>query len=535
VFKSVLKRMFGCKGSVLLTAVSIASFLMSSAFPFLNGRFVDFLVYDTSMNAVISFSFVLAGVGLLSVIFSYIAGIVSVKVSSETSFSILAEIIGRFQHADLKHVEEMENGYTSQRITTDANAVTSFVISNYLSVILNALLVIFVLVMFAFIDFMLFLLSLGLIAAYVFLFVKIKDPLYVASFKKKEADSVFFNIINSQVSQVFDIQLAADFEGYQRELHRAFEQYLPVVVAQGRISYLFSSIDGMVSTLFQVIVLLFAGIRIVRGEMTIGELTMAITYFTMVMQSAKYYIGFFSQYQDAKASFSRIGSIESIHELYDGSMRIDHIRQIEVNDLTYSIRQSGRKRVLFDGLCAVFNRGESIAVMGPNGSGKSTLLKLLTGLYDSNDSVLYDGHPLRDLSIESVRRLCFSAVPQSLNANAMTVREYIAFKTRVDVKSVHLLLRESNHKVPEMVAKVQNLLDKKCEQLSGGELKLLVLWLALRKPADVLILDEPCAGLDDKAKGELMSYISRNPSHQMIIVMTHDRKLASVTDEIVHL
>jgi ABC-type multidrug transport system fused ATPase/permease subunit len=108
VFKSVLKRMFGCKGSVLLTAVSIASFLMSSAFPFLNGRFVDFLVYDTSMNVVISFAFVLAGVGLLSVIFSYIAGIVSVKVSSETSFSILVEIIGRFQHADLRHVEEME-------------------------------------------------------------------------------------------------------------------------------------------------------------------------------------------------------------------------------------------------------------------------------------------------------------------------------------------------------------------------------------------------------------------------------------------
>lgn len=240
-------------------------------------------------------------------------------------------------------LRKWKNGYTSQRITTDANAVTSFVISNYLSVILNALLVIFVLVMFAFIDFTLFLLSLGLIAAYVFLFVKIKEPLYAASFRKKEADSVFFNTINSQVSQVFDIQLAVDFEGYQRELHRAFEQYLPVVVAQGRISYLFSSIDGMVSTLFQVIVLLFAGIRIVRGEMTIGELTMAITYFTMVMQSAKYYIGFFSQYQDAKASFSRIGSIESIPELYDGSVRIDHIGQIEVNDLTYSIRQSGRE------------------------------------------------------------------------------------------------------------------------------------------------------------------------------------------------
>ena len=266
--------MYMCRGSRVLTVITLGSFVMTAVFPFMNGLFVDFLIYDKSVDMVIRFALILAAVGALGVLLTYVAGIVFMRVTNETAFSVLADLVSRLERANLEVVEGMETGYTAQRVFADANAVTSFVITNYLSVILNGLLVAFVIVVFAYIDPWLVLLSSVLVAAYVALFFELKGPLYRTSLTKKEADSTFFNAISSQVEQVFDIQLRSDYEGSMAGLRAAFGQYLPIVMSAGKVSYLFSSIDGVISTVFQVVILLFAGVRIVQGEMTVGQLTM---------------------------------------------------------------------------------------------------------------------------------------------------------------------------------------------------------------------------------------------------------------------
>lgn len=170
------------------------------------------------------------------------------------------------------------------------------------------------------------------------------------------------------------------------------------------------------------------------------------------------------------------------------------------------------------------------AVMGENGSGKSTLLKLLVGLYDSQGTVLYDGRPLSDLDMEKVRRRCFAVVPQALHATSQLVRDYVADRADVEPESAEGLLTLDSD-VPGIARAVIGLLDKRCDSLSGGEIRKLCLWLALRRESDVLVLDEPSAGLDADGERELVEYIRENRRGQTIIIMTHDDELARTTQE----
>lgn len=533
IFRYLLGKMYACKGSKALTAVTFVSFVMTSALPFLNGLFVDFLIYDKSVGLVVRFALLVAVVGAFSVALTYAAEVISMRVTSETAFSVLAGSVFRLEHANLEVVEGMETSYAAQRISADANAMSSFVTTHFLSMFLNGLLAVFVVAVFSYIDPWLILLSSTLMIAYVVLFLRLRGPLYESSLKKKEADSTFFNVVSSQIEQVFDTQLRSDYEGSAMKLKASFGYYLPVVMSTGRVSYLFSSMDGIISTAFQVVILLLAGIRIVQGEMTVGQLTMINAYFAMLLQCAKYYIGFYGQYQDALASYGRIRSIVATPALYEGNLELDHITEVELRGLRRSVRR-GTKKELYGGLTHVFRRGVTCAIVGENGSGKSTLLKLLVGLYDSRGAVLYNGCPLSDLNMGRVRQRCIAVVPQTPHATGQPVRDYVADRVNVEPASVEELLA-SGSDVPGITRVVIELLDKRCDSLSGGEMRKLSLLLALRRHSDVLILDEPSAGLDVKGEEELVKYIKDNKYYQTIIVMTHDRKLIRASQEAITL
>ena len=72
-------------------------------------------------------------------------------------------------------------------------------------------------------------------------------------------------------------------------------------------------------------------------------------------------------------------------------------------------------------------------------------------------------------------------------------------------------------------------IDKSCENLSGGELRKINLWMALHKKSDVLILDEPTIELDKSSKEELFEYLKNRIQNKLLIVLTHDKELMGIS------
>ncbi len=163
-------------------------------------------------------------------------------------------------------------------------------------------------------------------------------------------------------------------------------------------------------------------------------------------------------------------------------------------------------------------------ILGPNGAGKTTLLKTLMNLTKYDGRVLLNGEILADKPARHIARIFAYASPIQpvglLNLrviDALLTSRYTSsstfFESRRDIEIV-LRVAETLH--------FKNLLERKLETLSSGELQRVILAMAIAKETPILLLDEPDNHIDLGAKAELIIYLEKLSRSRTIIFTTHD-------------
>lgn len=509
----------------------LASFFLSVISPYLNGVFLDFLTYNHVIEEVLKFSVFIATVGILGAIMSYFANMATTKILTKTAFSLLFKLTTHIEHMKLRYIEKQNAAYVTQRIFNDVIQVTTFVISNFLTAILYLIQMVGIAILFLYINPLLLILVVILLIPYILLFCLMKEPLYESLKQKKEADNSIFGNLTSQINNVFYTQLNSSFEQSDKTFRQEFSYYLPHVLKANRLSYLFSSTDSVISTIFQSLMFIFGGIQIIYGKMSIGEFLMINSYFSLMLKSVKYFANIYKSYQDASSSYSRVTEFLQTPEMSNGNMEITQIQTIDIDKLSYRFTSQNGELKLFNDLSYSMAKGNVYAIVGANGSGKSTLLKILAGLYESENAIYINNHPLFHINMDVVRQELYSIVPQKLLVPSGTVQSYLAETLAVPKQSVSATL-EGSCELKSYAESIMLLLDNECKTLSGGELRKLHLWLAVNKRSNVLFLDEPSTGLDEKSKEDLINYLRGDPLHRIIVVMTHDSDMIKAADHI---
>lgn len=509
----------------------LASFFLSVISPYLNGVFLDFLTYNHVIEEVLKFSVLIATVGILGAIMSYFANMATTKILTKTAFSLLFKLTTHIEHMKLRYIEKQNAAYVTQRIFNDVIQVATFVISNFLTAILYLIQMVGIAILFLYINPLLLILVVILLIPYILLFCLMKEPLYESLKQKKEADNSIFGNLASQINNVFYTQLNSSFEQNDKTFRQEFSYYLPHVLKANRLSYLFSSTDSVISTIFQSLMFIFGGIQIIYGKMSIGEFLMINSYFSLMLKSVKYFANIYKSYQDASSSYSRVTEFLQTPEMSNGNMEITQIQTIDIDKLSYRFTSQNGELKLFNDLSYSMAKGNVYAIVGANGSGKSTLLKILAGLYESENAIYINNHPLFHINMDVVRQELYSIVPQKLLVPSGTVQSYLAETLAVPKQSVSATL-EGSCELKSYAESIMLLLDNECKTLSGGELRKLHLWLAVNKRSNVLFLDEPSTGLDEKSKEDLIDYLRGDPLHRIIVVMTHDSDMIKAADHI---
>ena len=466
---------------------------------------------------------------------SYFANMATTKILTKTAFSLLFKLTTHIEHMKLRYIEKQNAAYVTQRIFNDVIQVTTFVISNFLTAILYLIQMVGIAILFLYINPLLLILVVILLIPYILLFCLMKEPLYESLKQKKEADNSIFGNLASQINNVFYTQLNSSFEQNDKTFRQEFSYYLPHVLKANRLSYLFSSTDSVISTIFQSLMFIFGGIQIIYGKMSIGEFLMINSYFSLMLKSVKYFANIYKSYQDASSSYSRVTEFLQTPEMSNGNMEITQIQTIDIDKLSYRFTSQNGELKLFNDLSySMANsmaKGNVYAIVGANGSGKSTLLKILAGLYESENAIYINNHPLFHINMDVVRQELYSIVPQKLLVPSGTVQSYLAETLAVPKQSVSATL-EGSCELKSYAESIMLLLDNECKTLSGGELRKLHLWLAVNKRSNVLFLDEPSTGLDEKSKEDLIDYLRGDPLHRIIVVMTHDSDMIKAADHI---
>jgi cobalt/nickel transport system ATP-binding protein len=192
---------------------------------------------------------------------------------------------------------------------------------------------------------------------------------------------------------------------------------------------------------------------------------------------------------------------------------------LQVHDLHFSYHDglAALRGVSFE-MC----KGEKVALVGPNGAGKSTLMLHLNGILSGHGTVTVGGDPLTRDNLPAIRAmvgLVFQNPDDQLFSP--TVFEDVAFGP------LHMGLPmdeiESRVKSALEAVRMSNFRDRLSHHLSVGEKKRIAIATVLSMDPQILVLDEPSAGLDPRARRTLINLLRELPI--TMLVSTHDMRL----------
>ena len=188
---------------------------------------------------------------------------------------------------------------------------------------------------------------------------------------------------------------------------------------------------------------------------------------------------------------------------------------IEVQNLT---KRYGRVTAV-DDISFRVERGEILGFLGPNGAGKTTTMRILTGYMPATEGkALVAGFDVFDQPIEAKRRTGYLPETPPLYPD-MTVHEYLSFVAKI--KGVPPAERRERVQQVMVRTRVDDMANRLTSKLSKGYRQRVGLAQALIHNPDVLILDEPTAGLDPKQIIETRQLIKQLAGDHTIILSTH--------------
>ncbi len=284
----------------------------------------------------------------------------------------------------------------------------------------------------------------------------------------------------------------------------------------------------LVSALATVGILVYGGLQVVDGNMTIGVLAGFLfalnNFFDPIQQLSQLY----TTYQQGMAALDKIFDLLDVEpELVDSPDAFDLgiiAGEIELLDVSFCYGSGDDATWAVRDLSLTIPPGQTVALVGATGAGKSTIAKLVARFYDpTQGAVLVDGHDLRDIRQDSLRRQ-LGIVPQEGFLFSGTIGENIAFG-RPDAGDEEIRAAARAVGADEFIESLEHGYDtpvgERGTQLSAGQRQLVAFARALAADPRILILDEATSNVDLHTEGKIEAGLRRLVAGRTSIVIAH--------------
>lgn len=212
---------------------------------------------------------------------------------------------------------------------------------------------------------------------------------------------------------------------------------------------------------------------------------------------------------------------------------------IELKNITKRYGKNDNEVVALKDVSLRINKGEFVAIMGASGSGKSTLLQIIGAMDKATEGeYLLDGNSLKSYSERQLCKIRKEKVTFVFQ-NFALMDKYSAYEN-IELPLLHTRKSRTERKklILEAARKlnVEDQLNKKPKQMSGGQQQRIALARALVSGADIILADEPTGALDHATSMELMDLLKDyNKAGKTVIVVTHDNEVAEFADRVIML
>ena len=500
----------------VVMTLSIASLVLSAgataAVPQLLGMFVDRGVSQGDFNFVLLMAGAIVAASLVRAGGEFSRSYMAERISQLVARDFRNELFAHYQNLSFGYHDRARTGQLMSRATSDVESVMRFTGMGATMMLQVIVLVTLTIVLMVRIDLALTLLAMATVPAIGGLAIVTGStlrPLFrTLQEETAELNTVLQeNLTGHRVVRAFarESEQTEKFDGHNRALQTASIRIMRMFAIRGP---LMTAIAGLGT----VAVLWVGGNRVIAGDLSLGVLVAFNAYLLTLVMPVRM-LGFM-----VNMSARAIASGERIFEILDAQSPV----QEKPNAISVGRLQG---QVSFDNVTFLYDRepvlrdvsfnaqpGQVFGILGMTGSGKTSLINLIPRFYDvQRGAIRIDGHDLRDLQLESLRRQ-IGIVLQDTYLFSASIRENIAYG-RAGAPFDEIVEAAKAAKAHEFIIDTpkgyDTLLGERGVTLSGGQRQRIAITRALLMDPRILILDDATSSVDVQTEVEIQQALER--------------------------
>ncbi|AEV95272.1 ABC transporter ATP-binding protein [Pediococcus claussenii] len=541
VFQTVLQKK-------RLLFLNIAALIIITALQFVMPQFtqyiIDKIIPDKSMTKLFYSVALMILAAVLLGVFNYFSTYYMSIMSQNSILTLRENLFRHILSLDSAYFESSKTGDLMVRLTSDINNLQSLISANMLSIIGNFFTFVGVLVFIIIVNWQMAL-AVSITFPLMFFIYRIFRTRIRTAFRNARVSQA--DMSNQMQNTLTQIQLIKSFTNEKAE-SKKFDQFADqnrqYMIEASRNQAIFSPSIDFVNYLGTAIILLLGSYFVIKGQLLVGQMVAYISYVAMLQSPIRSFTQLLNQIQQSLISYGRIIDVIGVQPKIIDSPDAENFPQIKqgikLDDISFSYSTDN---VNFnDGSNALNNvtfnipYGKTTALVGHSGAGKTTITKLLTRFYEvTSGNIFFDNIPIKDIKIKSLRDN-IAIVSQDVDIIDGTIRENIMYgESDISDKNIHEAAQMAN--IDDYIVKLPDGLDTQVGErgikLSGGQKQRISIARALLKDAQVIILDEATAALDNESEKAIQHALNNLLTNRTSLVIAHRLSTIHNADNII--
>lgn len=508
--------------NVLLFIIYICQLLI----PYIFSGFIDRITQLRTINFFSDSILIISILTVVLMISSFFQHILSEVLITKSSYEFLDDIDNKLEHIPLRKIEKHNPAYLNNRIFNDILTSIGFVINNFIVSII--MLVSTVIVFALIIQVNVFLVFIPLVALVINIsgILILNKIYYERGYKYRDINSQYISDNNDRIAHIKETKIHSWYAISGEQVKISFKELLKTCISLNKVVAFLNNIGNFSKNLTLIFTMLVGGTLLINQKISIGQFVLITYYTNMCLSYSEYFLKLGQEYQHAKICFDRLKEFLDLENENNGTISLDSINTIEINDLSFSYPGSTE---LFKNFSYTFKKANIYCLKGKNGEGKSTLIDLLLGLdYSYSGAIRLNNIEISNLDMISLRKNQISVILQEPRLQRLSVKDNI--KRGIEVYESEALDKLCNK---FNLSKVLDLTESL--SLSGGEKQKVSIVRGLLKDSSLLILDEPVSAMDTTGIKILKDELLKRKNNSIIIFISHNEELFDIVDEFIEL
>jgi len=520
---------------VFSVALSIIAAILQLYVPILFGATIDTVIKQGEVHYSQLLS-VLINIGICIAVASislWVMNLINNRLTYQTVKEIRAKAMRHMQHIPLSYLDVHSTGDIVQSVIADVDQLSDGLLLGFTQLFMGVVTIIATLV---------FMLSMNiLITCCVIVLTPVS--FLVARFISTRSYRLFQKQTSTRgkqtalINEMIGSEKVVKAFGYERRASKRFKKLNVELQEYTQNALFISSLTNpstrAVNNVIYAIVAVLGSYSIMKGNLTVGGLTVLLSYANQYMKPFNDISSVVTELQNAMACADRVFTlIEAPAESADPERDlVEKNGAIDIQDVFFSYLPDQK---LIENFNFSAKPGTTTAIVGPTGCGKTTFINLLMRFYDANQgTILIDGQNIYDVSRKSIRKN-FGMVLQDTWLKNASIRDNIAFGVE-NASDEEIIEAAKEAHSWEFIRRMPEGLDTIVtdDSLSQGQKQLLCITRVLLSKPNMLILDEATSSIDTRTELEIQAAFNNLMKGRTSFVVAHRLSTIRNADQII--